>query len=427
MRVKKAYRIPYGKGHLDFELPDDLEVDVVAMPETDAAPDPVAAVEAALAAPVGGVDLERFRDARSAAIAVSDKTRPVPHRYLLPPLLRRLEGLGLSPEAILLLIATGTHAPMPPDEYGLVLPEEVLARYPVVSHDADDRAALEHLGTTSRSTPVWANRRYLQADLRIVVGNIEPHQFQGFSGGVKSAAIGLAGRDTVNCNHAMLSDPLAQLGRYDDNPMRQDVEEIGRKIGVHFALNAVLNDRKEIINVLAGEPVAVMRAGIPLSRQVSQVTVSAPFDLVIASPGGHPKDINLYQSQKALRHASQVAREGGVVILVAACPEGVGSEGYEAWMADVHSHDEVFTRFEREGFQVGPHKALLISQDSVHRRVYLVSEMSPDLVRGMLLTPADDLEAALAAGLAELPEGGRVGIVPRASSTIPCVTRSTGS
>jgi nickel-dependent lactate racemase len=315
---------------------------------------------------------------------------------------------------------------MPPDAYGLILPEEVLARYPVVCHDADDQGSLENLGATSKGTPVWVNRRYLQADLRIVVGNIEPHQFQGFSGGVKSAAIGLAGRDTVNHNHAMLSEPLAQLGRYDDNPMRQDVEEIGRMIGVHFALNAVLNDRKEIVGLFAGEPLAVMRAGIPLSRQVSQVAVSAPFDLVIASPGGYPKDINLYQSQKALRHASQVAREGGMVILVAACPEGVGSQSYQAWMADVHTHDEVFARFERDGFQVGPHKALLISQDSVDRRVVLVSEMSPDLVRGMLLTPADDLEAALAAGLAGLPKGGRVGIVPRASSTIPYLAQSAG-
>jgi nickel-dependent lactate racemase len=422
----KQYRIPYGKDYLDFDLPDDLAVEVVALPETTAAPDPAGAVEAALAAPVGGVDLTQFGGVRSAAIAVNDKTRPVPHRYLLPPLLRRLESLGLSPEAITLLIAMGTHAPMSPEEYSLVLPDEVLARYPVVCHDADDQAALEHLGATSRGTPVWANRRFVQADLRIVVGNIEPHQFQGFSGGVKSAAIGLAGRDTVNHNHAMLSDPLAQLGRYDDNPMRQDVEEIGLKIGVHFALNAVLNNRKEIVGVLAGEPVAVMKAGIPLSRQVSQVTVTAPFDLVIASPGGHPKDINLYQSQKALRHASQVAREDGVVILVAACPEGVGSEGYQAWMADVHSHDEVFARFEHDGFQVGPHKALLISQDSVHRRVYLVSEMSADLVRGMLLTPMDDLEMALSTALAELPKGGRVGIVPRASSTIPHLARSAG-
>lgn len=418
-----TFSIPYHDKNLHFSLPDGVETEVVVPRDVPAAPDPVGAVEAALDAAVGGVDLGGFWGAHSAVIAISDKTRRVPHQYLLPPLLRRLEALGLGPEAIWLIIATGTHAPMPPEEYPRVVPEDVLARYRVMCHDADDQENLERLGTTSRGTPAWVNRRFLEADLRIVVGNIEPHQFQGFSGGVKSAAIGLAGRTTVNRNHALMTDARAQLGRYDDNPARQDVEELGQLIGVHFALNAILNGNKEIVQVIAGEPLAVMEVGIPFSREVSQVTVAAPFDLVIASPGGHPKDINLYQSQKALRHASQVAREDGVVILVAACPEGVGSAGYQAWMADVRSHEEVFARFEREGFQVGPHKALLISQDSMHRRVYLVSEMAPDLVRGMLLTPMDDLETALAAALAEFPENGRIGILPRASSTIPYVSR----
>ena len=133
----------------------------------------------------------------------------------------------------------------------------------------------------------------------------------GFSGGVKGAAIGLAGRATINHNHAMMSDPRAALDRYDDNPARQDVEEIGRLIGVHFALNTILNREKQLIHVLAGEPVAVMQAGIPLVRDLVEIPVSAPFDLVIASPGGHPKDINLYQAQKALAHAARIAKPGG--------------------------------------------------------------------------------------------------------------------
>ena len=156
----------------------------------------------------------------------------------------------------------------------------------------------------------------------------------GFSGGVKSAAIGLAGKRTVNTNHAMMSDPKAQIGRYDDNPCRQDVEEIGQMIGVHFALNAVLNENRQIIHALAGDPVAVMQAGIPLVREVFQVAVAEPFDLMIVSPGGHPKDINIYQAQKALGHATLVTQPGGTVILAAACPEGTGSKGYEAFMAD---------------------------------------------------------------------------------------------
>jgi nickel-dependent lactate racemase len=413
------FRVPYGKGDLSFGLPEMVQAEVVTPRRVPAVLDAMAEVERALVDPLGGVDLASFRGARSAAIAINDKTRPVPHQSLLPPLLRQLEDVGLSPDAILLVIATGAHAPMPPEEYARVVPEEILARYPVLCHDADADETLRHLGTSSRGTPVWINRRFAEADLRIVVGNIEPHQFQGFSGGAKSAAIGLAGRATVNHNHAMMTHPRAQLGRYADNPARQDVEEMGDLIGVHLALNAILNGEKEIVQVLAGKPRAVMEAGIPLSREVCQVTVAAPFDLVVASPGGHPKDLNLYQSQKALAHASLVTRDNGTVILAAACPEGTGSRGYEAWMQDVRSYEEVFARFKSEGFRVGPHKAYLFARDAARVRVFLVSEMEPDLVRRLLLSPAPSIDGALGSALPGLPAGARACVMPQASSTIP--------
>ena len=414
-----TYSIPYGKGELSFTLPNGIEAEVIEPVDVPAAPDPVAAVEAALSAPVGGVSLADFQDARSVAIAINDKTRPVPHQHLLPPLLRHLEELGFLPEAIQLIIAVGAHPCMTPDEYPRVVPEEVLARYPVLCHDADDRENLVHLGMTSRGTPVWVNRLFYEADLRIVVGNIEPHQFQGFSGGVKSAAIGLAGRDLVNHNHAMMIDPRVRLGHYDDNPARQDIEEIGRLIGVHFALNAILNGPKEIVRLVAGEPRAVMEVGIPLCREVSQIAVAAPFDLVIASPGGHPKDINLYQSQKALAHASPATRDGGTVIVAAACPEGIGNRAWEAWMEGMSSHEEVLARFQREEFQTGPHKALLIARDALRVRVLVVTDMDPDRVRHLLLIPMPSLDQALAVSLSGLPPDTRVGILPWAASTIP--------
>jgi nickel-dependent lactate racemase len=413
------FNLPYGKGNLTFSLPDGLAVEVVEPPEAAAAVDPLGVVEAALDAPVGGMHLDDFCGARSAVVAINDKTRAVPHEHLLPPLLRRLEALGLPAEAITLLVATGAHPPMLREEFPHVVPREILARYPVLCHDADDAANLVHLGATSRSTPVWANRRYLDADLRLVVGNVEPHQFQGFSGGVKSAAIGLAGRETIERNHAHMTTPCARLGCYADNPARQDVEEIGRMIGVHFALNAVLNGQKQIVHVVAGEPQAVIKAAIPFNWRVSQSPVSAPFDLVIASAGGHPRDLNLYQAQKALATAALVTRDGGTVIVVAACPEGSGSRDYEEWMAGVRSYAKVFAKFERQGFRIGPHKAFQIARDAARVRVILVSEMAPELVRRLLLTPAKNIDEALGLALPALPTDARVGIMPRASSTIP--------
>jgi nickel-dependent lactate racemase len=276
-----------------------------------------------------------------------------------------------------------------------------------------------HRGATSRGTPVWVNRAYAAADLKIVIGNIEPHQFVGFSGGVKTAAIGLAGAATINRNHALMTDPDSRLGDYETNPARQDVEEIGECIGVHFALNAILNSQRRIVRVLAGAPRAVMGAGVPLSREICQATVAARYGVMITSPGGHPKDLNLYQAQKALAHAALVARPGGAIILVAACPEGTGSPHYKEWMAGKRSHEEVIARFRAEGFRIGPHKAFQIARDATAHRVIFCSDMEADRARALLLNPVRDLQAALTRALPALQPGERIGFLPHASSTIP--------
>ncbi len=410
--------LPYGKTTLNLTLPDAYTVEVIAPQAADPAPDVPGLTRAALANPVRLARAVRA-DARSAAVAISDKTRPVPHAALVV-LLDWLEQGGLAPEAITLLIATGTHAPMTPAEFAKVLPADVLARYPVRSHNCDDAAQLVHLGTTPRGTPVWANRAFIDADLRVVVGNLEAHQFMGFSGGVKGAAIGLAGRATITHNHALMIDPRSDAGRYDDNPARQDVEDIGRLFGIPLALNVVLNAHKQIVHVLAGDPLAIMQAGIPLVRALVEVPVSAPFDLVIASPGGHPKDINLYQGQKALAHAARITRDGGAVIVAAACPEGTGSAGYDAWIQGMESQAAVVARFAHEEFRLGPHKAFQIARDAVRlRRVVLLSEMAPERVHGLLLEPARSLDEALSVVLPDLPAGARIGVMPAANATVP--------
>jgi nickel-dependent lactate racemase len=190
-------------------------------------------------------------------------------------------------------------------------------------------------------------------------------------------------------------------------------------VQVHFALNAILNEEKEIVTAIAGEPRAVMEKGMPLARQIYQVEVAAPFDLMIASPGGHPKDINVYQAQKGLAHAALATKEGGTIILAAACPEGTGSAAYEQWMEGMASYGAVFERFEREGFRVGPHKAFQIARDASRVRVLLVSEMPPDFVRRLLLTPASSMEEALREVLGDLTPQARTGIMPLANATIP--------
>ena len=414
-------RLPYSKGTIQAKLPAESRIERIAPRSQAAAQDPTATVMQAVYNPLG--DVLPPRAGMRVAIAINDQTRPVPHEYLLPPVLAGMRHAGIRDQDVHFIIATGTHPAMPPEKYAIILPQAILDTYRVSCHDAYDDSSLTPLGETSRGTPIAINSDYMAADYRIVIGNIEPHQFQGFSGGVKSAAIGLAGVETINHNHAMMRHDAAIWGSYVDNPARQDVEEIGARIGIDFCVNAILNANKGLVRAFSGEPVAVMQAGIPAVRELYAVTVSAPVDLMIASPGGHPKDINLYQAQKGMAHASAVTRSSGRMILCAACPEGAGNADYERWMRQpqIDSHAAVFDEFAREDFRVGRHKAFQVSKDASRIQTTLVTDMDEELVRALLLAKSESLQAAVDEALSGLPTGARIGVMPAANATMPVV------
>ena len=215
-----------------------------------------------------------------------------------------------------------------------------------------------------------------------------------------------------------MSDTKSRLGKFADNPARQDVEEIGQIIGIHYAINAILNEHKQIVHILAGKPDDVIQAGIPLANQIYLVP-SNRYDLMIVSPGGHPKDINLYQTQKALAHARQVTQEGGTIVLIAECIDGTGSDKYEKWVRKKRSHQEVINDFQIEGFQIGSHKAYQISRDAIGISLLLMSAMKHDFVRSLLLEPVEDLQKTISNCIHELSLDSKIGIMPSAITTIP--------
>ncbi len=412
--------LPYGKTNISIHLPEDRNFKIIAPHAIVSTKKIVDQLHRVIDMPLAALSLATIRKNAKIAIAINDKTRPVPNSLLLPPLLDKLSVLGFRASQITFFIASGTHTPMLKEEFSLILPEDIIRDYQVVAHDCDNAAMLD-LGQTSRGTPILVNAAYARADVKMVVGNIEPHHFMGYSGGVKSAAIGLTSRETINRNHAMLTDIQAVSGSFNQNPMRQDVEEIGQRIKVNYALNTVMDQNKQVLDVFFGEPLAVMQAAIPLVNRIYKVPVEQHYDLVIVSPGGHPKDINLYQAQKGLTHAARITKDNGWIILLAACPEGAGSDHFEAYVHSKNSYQQILADFSTETFSVGPHKAFQIARDAVRTQIILVTDMPEEVVKGLYLEPCSpkQVNAKIAHILESLPSSSPIALMPMGTTTIP--------
>ena len=414
----------YGSGSLVLHPPVGLTVDLLVAMEAAVQACCWLQVACSLDRPLCGVTLSDLARAQRLAIVVSDKTRPVPYPAILPPLLERLHGAGVSPSRLLFLVGTGAHGPMTAEEMRRMLPTQVGQDYTVISHDAFDRQALRFVGTTSRGTPVWVNRHYLQCDARLVIGNVEPHQFAGWSGGAKGVVVGLGGADTIATNHALMCHPQAQLGHSTGNPVWEDLAEAGRLIGIDFAVNVVLDKHCQVAGAFAGSVREVHSRAIHLCQQMAQVEFQRPADIAVASPGGYPKDINFYQSQKALGHAARAVRDGGTVILVAECREGLGDERFREWMAQASSPQGILARFRQEGFHLGAHKAFLVARDLARLDVLLCSALPSSEVDILMMQRLPSLEAALEKALARHGPQANLTVMPRAASIIPVAHRS---
>ena len=301
--------LPFGRRKLALPLPPGWAIELLRPFAASPTADPAGEVSRSLENSAGGKNLERYRGVKSAAIAVSDETRPVPNPLILPILLKKLEAIGVAKSSIQILIASGLHPPLPSSRFANILPAEILRDYPVSAHDAK-ASDLVFVGKTARETPVYVNPLFRKADLRIAVGLIDPHQFVGYTGGVKCAAVGLAGAQTIEHNHSFLFHPQAVVGEIQNNPVRRDLEEAGKLMGVDFALNVVLDETNRILKAFSGDPLEVEEIGSEFCRTIYEIPVSREYDVVIASPGGYPKDLNLYQAQKGLAHATPIVRKG---------------------------------------------------------------------------------------------------------------------
>jgi len=332
MQIKFAF----GKSGLTLDLPKGPQYQLVSAHTAPAIPDLETALSAALDAPIGCAPLaELAAGKRTAAISVCDITRPAPNRLTLPPILARLEAAGMAAEDIMLCIATGLHRQATQNELDTILGPEIAGRYPILNHDAKDRASHTFLGTTTRGTPVWIATRFLEADLHITLGFIEQHLMLGFSGGRKLIAPGLAFQETIKVIHSsrFMREALAVEGSVEHNPIHADLLEIAALARHDFMLDVTLSREREITGIFAGNAVQAHASGVEFLRRTSIEHVAAPVDAAITSAAGFPLDLNLYQTVKGVTAVQHIVKPGGPILILSECSEGVGSPEFAARLA----------------------------------------------------------------------------------------------
>lgn len=415
-------QLGYGVHGQTLQIPDQ-NISGILLPNelpTDGSPD--ALLQQALANPIGTKPLNQIvHPGEKVVLITSDITRPVPSYVILPPVVEQLLQAGVRREDITVVFGLGSHRPHTEEEKRKLAGDAVFDAIRCVDSNPDDCIRLGH---TRRGTPVDITRVVAEADRRICIGNVEFHWFAGFSGGGKAIMPGVSTRAAIQVNHGLMADPLSRAGQLEGNPVREDLEEAAAICGVDFLVNVVLDEHKHIVYAAAGDVTLAHRDACRVLEQRYRTPIDALADIVVVSQGGAPKDLNLYQLQKALDNAWQAVRPGGIVILVGACPEGCGEAVFQQWMTGAATPQDILTRI-RTDFCIGGHKAAAFAKVLDMAQIFLVSEMDPELVRTCFLRPFAQVQDALNEAMKQLGPNASVLLMPYGGSTLPCVKKET--
>ncbi|MCL2162862.1 MAG: nickel-dependent lactate racemase [Oscillospiraceae bacterium] len=407
--------IGFGTAHQTLEVPDSNLLGILKPNEVTVNVKGKQAVKAALERPIGATRLgDIVKPNDKTVIITSDITRPVPSHKIIPEILDEL-ATSVDMSNVTVVFALGSHRKHTTGEMKKLVGEDVFSRVKCIDGDPDNYV---RMGTTKRGTPVDVTRIVAEADRRIGVGSIEYHYFAGYSGGAKAIMPGVSTRAAIQSNHRYMVRQEAMAGRLEGNPVREDIEEALNFCPLDFIVNVVLDEHKEIIYAVAGDALKAHRAGCKFLDRMYRKDIEATADIVIASQGGAPKDINLYQTQKALDNAKHAVKKGGVIILVGSCNEGLGEEVFEEWMTTSVNPASMVERIQQD-FQLGGHKAAAIAMVLENADIYLVSEMDPQFVEKIFLKPFAMVQEALDAAFEKLGWDASVLVMPYAGSTLP--------
>lgn len=425
MRIK----LDYGQDGLEIQVPDANLEAVLGLNTPAAHPDPERAVSDALKQPTGCPPLAALaRSRKSACVVISDITRPVPNREILPPLLSLLKVSGIAPDQVTILVATGTHRPNTPAELEKMVGPDVLRDYRVENHIATDRESHRYLGDTPMGVPIWVDSRFLDADLKISVALIEPHFMAGFSGGRKSICPGICAMETVQIWHGprFIGHKLADNGSVEGNPVHEESLYVARTAGLDMICDVTLDEQRGITGVYAGEVEAAWLKGVKAASGIATSYLRRPVDIAITSTAGYPLDLTFYQAVKGMVGALPAVKPGGTVIVAARCAEGIGGK---------HFADALLSTKDLEAFVAETHQPGFFVPDQwqIHElakacgkaEILMYTEGVPDDLLGQcFVTPISSVEEGIRRGLKRHGAQARIAVIPKGPYVIPAVSRA---
>lgn len=421
----REYTFHYGHGTKSFSLDESRVIKEITMPETPVMEDVEKGVLDAIYHPIGCEPIDKIiKPGQTVTFICNDPTRVANSFDFMPVLVNEMNKLGIPDENMLIVFSLGTHRLMTHEEMVEGVGEEVASRIRMVNSDSRKPEDFEYFGTTERFTPVLINKHLNHCDHVILTGTIVHHYFSGYGGGRKAVLPGCAAMETVRHNHSFMLDPNAGLGRTEGNPVYEDQMEgvaLWAKNRSVFLFNAVLDAEHRFLRMFAGDYVKAHQEACKFVDSVYGVPIPKKADVVIASCGGYPKDINVYQMQKTMDNAVLAVREGGVVILLAECEEGSGSQVLEDTCRRLKTPDAIEAEL-RERFVIGANKAYAVTRLMKKADFILVTALDKQLAKDMLFTAAvDTVEEALKLAESRVGEDFSVVLMPTGSLTVPLV------
>jgi lactate racemase len=412
--------LPYGKTDVCVRVPARNFLGEIEPKNREGVADAKAEVERALKEPIGSKRLCEIANPESkVAIVVDDATRKAPSEAMLLPVLAELNAVGVKDENVTVIFGCGTHRAVKPEEAAELLGEAAIKRVKSVSHYCTAPDSV-YVGTTKTyGTKVHLNRVFAEAQVKVLLGDVGFHYYAGYGGGRKSILPAVCSEETIKQNHALLLYANARTGILQDNPVHQDMTEAARLAKVDFIVNVVENKKGEIVKAYAGDLERAFLEAVRLVDELYRVTIDRRADIVVVSAGGSPSDLNLYQAYKALDNALDAVKRGGVIILVAECPEGHGNQVFYDWMMRLGDLKNV-EREIKHNFVMGGHKAYYLLKALQNHQIILVSSM-PDYYAASIfkLKTARAVNDALLEALKITGSASRVWAMPQGNYTLP--------